>query len=126
MINRLEKLDHIDVYIFMEYGHRISPVFTQEGTIKMISQALDLPDIHELTVQQYKLFFRMNAPKTKYLVHRLREMGFSPRTISLWLDINATSVSYHLKRPLVSKYRCPNLVKYLQTIGNVLQEEPSF
>jgi hypothetical protein len=123
-MNATNSIKHIDIYIFMEYGHKISPLVSQAGVAELINEAYNLPDSMKRDIDSYRVFFRLNPPKTKFLVHRLKEMGFAPHTISLWLDINATSVSYHLKRKLESEYICPKFKQYLINAQNVFHDSP--
>jgi malate/lactate dehydrogenase len=94
-------MKHIDAYILLTHGHSIIPEL--KGTT--ISYILNKEFETNMTIEEWKNLFRHSLkPKTKYIVHALRKKGFSPATIVDWLGINATSVSYHLSRPLKSSY----------------------
>jgi hypothetical protein len=99
----------IDVFILLKYGKSVSSLLNEEAVAKILENELNFyvyPD-------QLNNFFRLQPPKTKFIVHRLKEMGFSPKTIQNLLDINATTVSYHLSRKLETQYRNHILREYL-------------
>jgi predicted transcriptional regulator len=58
---------------------------------------------YPFSIEKLHDYFK-EEPKTKYVVHALYEKGFQPKTIADWLNLNASSVSYHLSKPLKYPY----------------------
>jgi DNA-binding transcriptional ArsR family regulator len=94
-------MKHIDAYILVTYGQKFIPELKESAVSYILNKEFET----NLPSGQWKQFFTgILKPKTKYIVHALRKKGFSPAFITEQLGINATSVSYHLSRPLKSSY----------------------
>jgi DNA-binding transcriptional ArsR family regulator len=120
-----EKMDdHLGIYIFLKYGKNYNQLFTvKELLVKLngfYSRSFTEEELHEL-------FTKLGKPKTRLVVHRLYEMGFSPKTIQNWLEISQSTVSIHLSKPVKENeaYRNYKLLEYynhkiilLRNMGN--------
>jgi hypothetical protein len=102
-------MQDIDVFIAYHYGHKITPLFHKDNFVHMLYNHLNF----YISSQDLHNYFREYPPKTKHIVHRLKEMGFSPNTICEWLGLTPGTVSYHLSRPLKNNYRCYPLRAYI-------------
>lgn len=103
MIERsYDRMKHIDMYIFIHFNQKISPIFTDQTLALMLSgyslqYAVAPNDIDNIRKNN-------NHPSTTQLVKRLSDMGFAPRFIVELLNINHSSVSYHVHRPDPKEY----------------------
>lgn len=102
---------HIDVFILYKYGTKIDPALTPKILCGMYTQKYDIP----FTVERLKSWFHQE-PKTKYIVHALYSKGIQPKTIAEWLEINQSTISYHLNNPIKKDYVNPGLRMIENTI----------
>lgn len=92
-------MKHIDVFVIYKYGHKIFPELTPKMVSMVLTQTYDFP----FTPERLEWYCKQE-PKTKYIVHALRDKGIQPQTIAEWLDVHQSTVSYHLSKPLKNEY----------------------
>lgn len=113
--------NHLDIYIYLKFQAQNDLLFTSEELIKKINAEYSH---HFYTAEELlQCFEGLGKPKTRLLVHRLTEMGYSNKTIAKWLDISPSTISIHLSKPLKDdeEYSNYRLIEYYNSKMYILQ-----
>lgn len=113
-------LKHADVFVFYRYGQKISPLLNKDS----LASALSNYFMYEITPKDLDNFFwGLNAPKDGVTIAALARMGFQPKTIAEWMDVNKSTVSYHLNKPNQGEYVNYYLNEIQQKINFILLKQ---
>jgi hypothetical protein len=86
---------HVDVFLLQRYGQKWFPGFDIDSMVWDAVQSTIPVKLHDSLKD---MITQAGQPSTSQIVVALREKGFSPADIANLLDINHSSISYHLKR----------------------------
>jgi len=109
-------LNHIDVFIFDKYGSKISPLLNERTLPILVSHYFD----YQVSRQELSSWFEgLNKPKIGPVIVRVREMGLQPKTIAEWMEVNESTVSYHLHKLKQPKYCNIHIDRIQQKINKI-------
>jgi hypothetical protein len=93
-------MDHVDLHLYQIILQNQYPFLNKSILRKALEEYLDYP----ITLHDVNTIYLTNKPTTQHIVHGLKNKGYSPGFIAQLLQINPSSVSYHLARPIKRPY----------------------
>lgn len=98
-------MNHIDVFIYQTILSKTMPGFTKENLRVMFANEFQIP----LSLKDMDNWAESLQPKKGQIARRLAELGYSPYAIGEMLEVNHSTVSYHLNKENTKEYINPRI-----------------